>query len=344
MHVPRTPRSPLVLLAALAACAAPRPPVGWRAVPTGASTSLRGLAAVDAECAFVGGVGGTLLRTVDGGRSWVDVAPQQSAACDFRDVEAIDRERVLAMVAGQPARVYRTVDGGRSWGIAHEDPRPAAFFDAIARTDHRMVLFGDAIDERFVVLVSDDGGRAWQPAAPDALPPPAAGEAGFAASGTCVVPRDQAGDEGLFALVTGGGPVRCISFRPGGGNVTSELPMVRQLASGGAFSSAWRGKRGVVVGGDYRQPERSEGTAAWTDDGGVTWHAADAGGFRSAVCWLPDGGLLAVGSDGASWSGDGGATWQAFGALGFHAVACAGDGSVWACGSDGRAARLIFAR
>ena len=106
---------------------------------------------------------------------------------------------------------------------------------------------------------------------------------------------------------------------------------------------ALRGDRGVVVGGDYRQPLLTDGTAACTADGGASWQPADAGGYRSAVVWLDDRQLLAVGPDGASRSVDGGRSWRAFGDAGFHSVAVARDGTVWACGSDGRVARLIVA-
>jgi hypothetical protein len=124
------------------------------------------------------------------------------------------------------------------------------------------------------------------------------------------------------------------------------LPLVQGAASQGAFAVAPRGGRLVAVGGDYLEPARSHGTAAWSDDGGVTWHdvPGGAGGYRSAVVWLDDDRLLAVGSHGASRSFDGGRSWQACGTLGFHRVAIGGDGSIWACGSDGRVARLDLRR
>src|SRR5690606_22947047 len=124
----------------------------WRELARGSNASLRGLCAVDQQVAFCGGAGGTLMRTVDGGATWTDIAPPGSAACDFRDVEAFDRDHVVAMVAGQPARVYRSEDGGSSWRIVHEDPRPAAFFDALAFVGDYGLLFGDAIDGQFCLL------------------------------------------------------------------------------------------------------------------------------------------------------------------------------------------------
>lgn len=315
---------------------------------TGSKASFRGLSAVDAEVAYVSGSGGTVLRTDDGGKTWQDVAPNGTEDCDFRDIEALDRDQVVAMVAGQPARVYRSDDGGQAWRLVHEDPRKEAFFDALAFAGDVGMMFGDAIDGQFGMLQSNDGGRTWHDRSGVMLPPPGAGEAAFAASGTCLVAADA--DAGVFSLVTGGGPTRAITFGPavigeaGKHHWYQWLPLQQGASSKGAFSVAWRGARGVAVGGNYSEPLVTTETVATTADGGVTWATGDAGGFRSAVVWLDERALLSVGSHGASWSDDAGRTWQGFGETGFHCLSKGRDGSVWASGSDGRVARLVTAK
>jgi len=330
-----------LLMAGLTACSAPPSARSWtwQHVDTGRNSSLRGIAALDAQCAYVSGTEGTLLRTIDGGQTWQDVAPPQAAAYDFRDLELIDRNTLLAMVAGQPAKVFRTSDGGASWQVVHADDRPEAFFDALARRGAEVVLFGDPLDGRFVLWRSQDAGQCWVDAAA-ALPMPMPGEAGFAASGTCVVPRGQDG----YSLVTGGEATRHIAFAVvaslAGLPPVSPLPMQSGSAAG-AFSIAWAGDRGIVVGGDYRLVDKREGSGAISEDGGHNWLPLDVGGYRSAVVWLDQGeAALAVGSGGASLSCDGGKTWQLFGQTGFHSLARGADGTVWACGSDGRVAKL----
>ncbi|MCB9878420.1 MAG: oxidoreductase [Planctomycetes bacterium] len=310
----------------------------WHDRPTGSAASLRGLAAVDAHTAIVSGSNGAVLRTDDGGATWRDISPPECANCDFRDVEALSKDELVLMVAGQPARVYRSVDGGANWRLAHEDPRPEAFFDALAFHGCRGVLFGDPLHGAFALLRSDDGGTSWAPT--DALPPARDGEAAFAASGTCLV---AAGD-GAFVLATGGAGSRLIRFTVDGSRRETALPLAEGASARGAFSVAVSGEQLCVVGGDYQNPLDGAGTAAWSADGGATFHSADALGYRSAVQWLDDRTLLAVGSHGASVSDDGGATWRAFGGVGFHALAVADDGAVWACGSDGRVAQLLVAR
>lgn len=336
-----------ILLAAFAGCTGgpDTVPSGWDPKTTGTNASLRGLSAVDGDVAVIGGSSGTLMRTVDGGRTWQDIAPPGVAECDFRDVEAFDRDNILAMVAGQPARVYRTADGGATWRIVHEDPRPAAFFDAMAFVGSYGVLFGDAIDGQFGILQTADGGRTWWDRSSSMLPAPQEGEAAFAASGTCLA--EVAQDAPVFSLATGGGPPRAIVFGPDTGVAGARywqqpLPLQSGASSKGAFSIAWREGLGVSVGGDYQLPELAEGTATWTDDGGLTWHPAEARGFRSAVAWLGEGALVSVGSHGASYSLDGGRSWEAFGSVGFHSLSVGADGTVWASGGGGRVAKLRY--
>lgn len=327
-----------------AGCRAPAPEAAasaWQCLPAPTAASLRGLSAVDAAVAWLGGAGGTLLRTVDGGRSWQDVRPADASACDFRDLHAFDADTCVAMVAGQPARLYRTGDGGRSWRIVLADAREDAFFDAIAFAGEHGVLFGDPLDGTFSLWTSRDAGRTWAELPAERRPRARAGEAAYAASGSCVA---LVGEPPRLVFATGGSAAQWwdLAFEGDAAARATALPLLQGEDSQGAFGIAVRGAAAVAVGGDYRQPQRADGTAAWSDDGGRTWHAAagGAGGFRSAVVWLDDARLLAVGSHGASRSSDGGRTWSGFGDLGCHSLAIGGDGSVWACGADGRVARL----
>src|SRR5690242_7156799 len=94
-------RLPAGLLAVLAAVGLAVVPAGvasagagehalpsWQLTPTGSTEQFRGLAAVSTRVAWVAGSGGTVLRTVDGGRSWQDVSPAGAQALQFRDIEA----------------------------------------------------------------------------------------------------------------------------------------------------------------------------------------------------------------------------------------------------------------
>ncbi len=341
----RRVRTPAPVLAALlAACsAAPAPEAWhWRLLPdTGSRASLRGLSALSAEVCWVAGAQGTVLRTRDGGRTWQRVGPPGCEALDFRSVRAFDADTAWIANAGAPARILRTEDGGVHWTLAHEDARPAAFFDSLAAWDRRCgLVLGDPIERRFTLLQTRDGGRTWQADTIGALPEAASGEAAFAASNSCIAVH---GAEAAW-LVTGGTRARVLFSTDAGAHwQQAPLPLAQGNASAGAFGVAFRdAAHGVVVGGDYAREREPAGTAAWTADGGRTWLPAQPGpdGYRSDVAWLSGTGTscIAVGPSGTSLSGDGGKTWQQVSAEGFHAVEVAADGAVWACGGGGRVA------
>ncbi len=342
----------------LAACATAPRSGGWQLVATPGTPSLRGIAVVDASTVWLSGSGGTVWRTTDGGTSWSAVAPPGTAAADFRDVEACDGDTALVMTAGSPGRVHRTTDGGATWTLVLEDTRPATFFDAMAFLGDEGTLVGDPIDGRFCAWTTLDGGATWRELG-TAAPHAEAGEAAFAASGGCVaMSRAQQGM--VCWLGTGGADAARVLQLGVGAWCSGPVPLRAGAASRGVFGLAVQrvaGRPGssallpspprgavVAVGGDYAAPQQTAGTAAWSDDGGATWHPADAGGFRSAVVWLDEHRVLAVGSHGTSRSHDGGRTWTVLGTDGFHCVACGTDGSVWAAGSDGRVAKWIDAR
>lgn len=312
----------------------------WRELPSGSTASLRGLAPIDRHVCWCTGSGGTVLRTVDGGASWQRLVVPGAESLDLRSVVAFSADVALVANAGAPARIFRTEDGGRTWRMVHEDTRPEIFLDALVSHDGvECWSVGDPIGGAFVLLHSGDGGRSWQPSA--APPHALAGEAAFAASGSCLCARGSS-----LWLVTGGGASRCLRSSDGGRSFTSvRLPLRATANSQGAFSVAFAEREGVAVGGDYREPEDDTGTAAWSEDGGATWHAPATGapGYRSSVTFLPGTRCcIAAGERSCSWSADGGRNWRPLPGPGCHAVAAASDGSVWAAGGRGRTARLEF--
>jgi hypothetical protein len=103
-------------------------------------------------------------------------------------------------------------------------------------------------------------------------------------------------------------------------------------------------KNGIAVGGDYEKPLGNIDNAAWSKDGGKTWHKAQSfpGGYRSGVSWVPGRGqtAVAVGTSGSDITYDGGKNWQTIGNGTFDAVECISKDTCWASGSSGRVARL----
>jgi photosystem II stability/assembly factor-like uncharacterized protein len=319
--------------------------LSWQLSPTGTDAQLRGLSAVSRHVAWASGARGTVLRTVDGGRSWQQVGPPDTATLDFRDIEAFDAKTAVALSigGGESSRVYRTTDGGRTWTETFRNTEPAAFYNCVAFFDARNgLVVGDPVAGEFRVLSTSDGGRTWT-----RLPGPSAleDEYQFSASGQCVTVADR-----LDAwLATGGSTVARVLHSPDRGRTwtASETPLASSQ-SAGVFAVAFRSPRtGIAIGGDYAVPKNGADALALTRDGGRTWRepATAPAGYRSGVAYHPflPHVLLAVGPTGSDVSIDGGTNWRQFYDGSLDTVDCTRDGACWASGAAGAVATLRLA-
>lgn len=318
----------------------------WQLTATGSTASFRGLAPVSRDVAWVSGSVGTVLRTTDGGQTWLDVSPEGlgTETLQFRDIEATsDRDAVILSIGpGEDSRILVTDDGGASWTETFRNAEETAFYNCLAfTTPKRGLAVSDPVDGVFRLAETTDGGHSWSVVdAPTAVAKP--GEYGFSASGTCIA--ESKGQR--VHLATGGAdPARVLSSADRGHTWTaSETPVVGGEAAG-IFSLSFKdAHRGVAVGGDYLDPTGAVDNAAWTADGGLTWQPATTtpAGYRSGSAWLPHEHetVLAVGPSCSDVSIDGGKTWTAFDDGSFDSVDCTLDGACWASGTRGRVAVL----
>ncbi|MFT6862642.1 MAG: photosystem II stability/assembly factor-like uncharacterized protein [Akkermansiaceae bacterium] len=319
----------------------------WDLQKSGVETSIRALCAVDETTCWFGTGKGTIGRTVDGGQTWKRFVVEGAEEVEFRDVEAFDARRCLAMSVGEGAasRIYQTIDGGETWKLAYQNKAPQGFFDGMAFWDEKNgILAGDPVDGGLVILRTADGGASWR--AIDSMPKMKEGEHAFAASGThLAVARG-----GHVWVGTGGRVARVFYSQDFGGNWSIlETPMIAGEASTGIFSLAFKDARhGFAVGGDYTKEAEGERNAFATSDGGKSWTLLkdDDGlsvfSFRSCLRYVRDPKrVIVVGPDGCNVSYDEGKTWASFGDQGFHTISVGGSlQATWAAGSDGRIARL----
>lgn len=328
----------VAVLAATPATAHPGTPE-WRTVHSGGG-QFRGLAAVSPRVAWVAGVGGVVLRTVDGGRRWADVSPADAAGLEFRDIEATDARHAVALTIGEgdASRIYVTDDGGAHWTLGFRNTDPAAFYDCTAFYDrwHGLAM-SDPVDGKFRILSTVDGGHHWTVLPSDGMPAAQPGEAGFAASGTCLVTAGRT----AYLASGGGAAARVYRSDDGGHTWTYTDTGVPSSASAGIFSLAFHDPRhGIALGGDYLAPAAAPHAQAGTSDSGRSWVGGDGPGeYRSGAAWLSGRTVLAVGPTGSDISTDAGRTWARFDHDGYDAVQCAG-GTCWASGTDGRIAVL----
>lgn len=315
----------------------------WTLLDTGSQSHFRGLSPVSRSVAWVSGYNGVVLRTVDGGRTWIDASPPGASALQFRDISAFDARHAVAMAAGSGAdsRLYVTADGGATWNLAYQNADPAAFFDCMAFYDSRHgLVVSDPVGGKFRILSTRDGGGSWT-VLPDAgMPAALDGEAGFAASGECLT---TSGRDAWFGS-GGGATARIFHSRDGGLTWDVRGTPVISSPSAGVFGLAFRTPLfGVAVGGDFSAPTNAVDVSALSYFGS-RWFSplAEPSGYRSGVTWVPDtfATVIAVGLTGSDVSYDGGLHWRTFDTGQFDTVSCARDGACWASGDLGRVAVL----
>lgn len=310
----------------------------WKAAMSDSTAALRGIHNVGMGVIWASGANGTVLRSEDDGYMWQQCAPPAGGAqLDFRAVFGWDADHAMAMSSGTGAasRLYETTDGCATWHLLFENPDRDGFWDALTFRGRDGFILGDPVDGRFVIYRSDDLGRNWHRDSSQGLAA-AEGEGAFAASNSALVALSNS--EVLFATGGLGGPHLFRSGKFGKWAVT-KLPLASGKASAGAFSIAFRDARhGIAAGGDYQEPARMQGTAAWTSDGGLTWHAANAlpSGYRSSIGWdQKTGTWIATGPNGSDLSRDDGRTWKRFDSASWNALSLP-----WAVGPKGQIGSL----
>ncbi|MGH7711969.1 MAG: WD40/YVTN/BNR-like repeat-containing protein, partial [Gemmatimonadaceae bacterium] len=299
--------------------------------------------------AWASGSGGTVIRTIDAGKTWVVDTIPGVTKFDLRSIAALDDQ--TAVVAATAGRIWRTENGGKSWTLVYQNADTSVFLDAITFFDaapgareRRGLVLGDPIDGRFFLLVTNDAGRTWHEAPKESRPASQPGEGAFAASGSSLVTLGVR--HGWIG--TGVNVARVLRTTDAGVTWTAIVtPLSSPSPSAGIFSLSFADSSyGIAIGGDYDKAEGRERTVAITRDGGATWQAPPGptpNGFRSAVAFVPSSRgrvAVAVGTNGTDRSDDGGRTWTRVDTVGYHAVRFARDGSGWATGGRGRVARF----
>jgi photosystem II stability/assembly factor-like uncharacterized protein len=320
----------------------------WKVQTSGLDTNLRGVsAAYDSAMArpvvWASGSNGVILKSFDEGKTWKRLHVADGDKLDFRGIQAFNASIAYVMSSGEgeKSRIYKTIDGGETWHMQYTDKRKEFFLDSIAcLSDTHCFALGDPIDGKFVLLETTDG-QHWNPLPSDKMPAALPGEGAFAASNSCLALFDN--DQIYF--VTGGRSARLFRSLDGGRTWTVvETPMAHGNASSGIFSIASRdGKAVVVVGGDYQDPKRAYGVAAYSQDEGKTWHlsAQQPGGFRSSAMFLDGLTFFAVGPNGEEISDDDGVHWKHTDSLNLNALVILDLFNGWAVGPNGTIARFV---
>jgi hypothetical protein len=297
----------------------------WDIEESHTTASLRGIHNVGGGVAWASGSNGTVLRTEDGGYLWQTCTmPPGAEKLDFRGVQAFDENTAIVMSSGpgDQSRLYKTTDGCQTWKLLFTNPDKDGFWDAIKfQTQSWGWILGDPVNHQFILLATFDGGLHWQSVKQSGLAEPEGGGGAFAASNSLLVAQLPLLFGTARGWLYGGGstctmglvqdhPQSCMDlfdFRK------ERLPIAHDSDSAGIFSLVVFNWTQIAVGGDYKLPDLSVGTAAFSPDLGQHWHPAQTPprGYRSAVAYDPTQKLwITVGPNGTDISTDDGKNWR----------------------------------
>ncbi len=311
---------------------------------SGHKVSLRGLSVVSDNVVWASGSNGTVVRSLDGGKSfeWLTVPGFEKR--DFRDIEAFDENTALIMGVAEPAVILQTKDGGKSWLPVFIDTARGMFLDAMNFNGREGVVIGDPINDYAFIAYTKDGGYTWHKTDPksDGVKVQK-GEAFFASSGTNLKLVTGASiSTNQVLMVSGGSRARLIND-----NGMYEIPMLQGSASQGANSiDVWR-SHAVIVGGDFAHDTIAHDNCVLFNvtDGDIyfTHPKTPPHGYRSCVIYTSKENLVTCGTSGVDISKDGGNNWQLISNQSFHVCQKAKSGSaVYLAGANGRIAKLTL--
>lgn len=166
----------------------------------------------------------------------------------------------------------------------------------------------DTTKMKFVLLNTDNGGSNWKII--NTVLEAYEGEAAFAASGTNV----QVLNDSTYCFVSGGLKSRFFKSTDKGKTwiyATLRYPSAPSCGANSVYM--FDEKNGVIVGGDYLQPDKNETICFYTIDGGLSWNSSknQPRGYRSCVIEV-NSILYTCGDNGIDYSDDLGKTWKSF--------------------------------
>jgi photosystem II stability/assembly factor-like uncharacterized protein len=289
----------------------------WMMQQSHSNAGLRGIYNVGAGVVWASGTQGTVLHTTDDGKTWQHCAvPPGADKLDFRGIQGFDRNIAVVMSSGTGdlSRLYKTSDGCRTWKLVFRNPDKNGFWDALQFSGPKLgVLIGDQVKGRFPVFISTDEGNTWRRFDAKGLAASDKKQSFFAASNTSLLVDGSAQN---FYMLTGGGTTALITIDLHSNAVSYTHPDLASGETAGGFSLASRRKGSdliiVAVGGDYKAPAQTTGTAASFIHG--KWQASKTPphGYRSAVAYSASShAWITVGPNGTDISMDDGRNWRA---------------------------------
>lgn len=307
------------------------------------SISVRAIEIMGQDLAFAANNGVYGLYDSQAKVMRTNVQQYDSLKPEFRAVASTSSDFFMLSV-GNPALLYKTGDTGQM-ELVYREENEKVFYDAMTFWDDlEGIAMGDPTEKCLSIIITRDGGNNWEKLSCDLLPEAAEGEAAFAASNSNIAVQ---GDHTW--ILSGGIKSRVFYSGDRGRNwEVFDTPLIQGKATTGGYSiDFYDEKRGVVIGGDYTDPDSNTANKAITEDGGRTWQLLNDGkdpGYKSSIRYVPGRDareIVAVGFSGISYSADAGKNWENLSEEGFYTIRFLNDSTAYAAGKN-RIALLKF--
>ncbi len=158
-----------IILILLALCSI-NPPVlsqeciySWSPQNSGTTRLLYTCKAVSELVGWAAGANATVLRTTDGGNTWLNANPNPGIITgDVRNMEALDANTAWVTTESPTSTaVYKTTDGGDSWFQVYSNT--GGTVKGIRMLDSlNGIAIGSPVSNLWNLLLTTDGGNTWQ--------------------------------------------------------------------------------------------------------------------------------------------------------------------------------------
>ncbi|WP_369049016.1 oxidoreductase [Tenacibaculum sp. UWU-22] len=309
------------------------------------STSIRAIKAIDKNTLYFAGSRGDVGYTKDGGKSWTIeyLRYQDTLIPHFRSI-AFNGSDIFVLSIANPALLYKIAADKNK--LVYVENNNKVFYDAMRFFSDKIhgIAVGDPITNCPSVIVTDNGGDSWTKISCDNLPKFEQEEAFFAASNTNIKIIDN-----IIWIASGGKKARVLkSVDKGKTWQVYNTPIVQGNGPQGIYSIDFYDKNnGIIIGGNYANPEANIANKAITTDGGKTWQLVANGqnpAYKSCVQYVPNTNgkeIFAVGKTGIDFSNDGGITWKKVSNESYYSIQFVNATTAWLSGNN-KIGKLVF--
>ena len=296
--------------------------------------SFRAMDIFDANNIWISGSKGHIMKSADGGKTWGNFCPEKYKNLDFRGVDIISKDEIIAMSAGDAsedkALVIKTNDGGKTWTEVLKKAEKGIFFDTIKFKDNKTgYVLSDPIDSKPYLLKTIDGGNSWKRV--ENLPEIMVGESSFAASNSCI---------SIFGKNIWFNSQNRNFHSKNDGKTWEVLDTPFETGkSRGIFGTFFiDNKNGFIVGGDFVDDKNPTLQYAVSNNAGKLWLTKTSyllNGLTECISRINGSNYISVGTIGTALSKDKGQTWTSSDKNSFHVVKCV-ENNCYAAGGNGK--------